>query len=126
MTLVILAVLIAVVLVLAWLVNEQIRLARRLGEFLRNEDLEQRTILKELIRVLTEHARKNGFTELEPRLIGLQKEVNELARLFAELHSKLLTNSNYGNPDSSLCCPLEKLTEEQRIHGCNVDGAATK
>ncbi len=116
MTWLVLAALVAVVAVLGWLVKEQIRLARRIGEFLRNEDLEQRNILKELIRVLTEQARKNGFTELEPRLIGFQKEVNELARLFADIHSKLLANPHHSPLDSGLCCPLAKLAEEQQFH----------
>jgi len=118
--------LVAVVLVLCCLVREQIRLARRLGEFLRNEDLEQRNILKELIRVLTVQAQNNGFTELEPRLVGFQKEVNELARLCAELNSKLLTNPHHGHSDSSLCCTLAKLAEEQRVHGGDADRPAAK
>lgn len=121
MTWLVLAALFAVVAVLGWLVNQQIRLARRLGEFLRNEDLEQRNILKELIRVLTEQAKRNGFIELEPKLIGFQKEVNELARLFADIHSKLLANPNHSPPDSGLCCPLAKLAEEQQFHRGNVE-----
>ncbi len=121
MTWLVFAALLAVVAVLGWLVNQQIRLARRLGEFLRNEDLEHRNILKELIRVLTEQAKRNGFIELEPKLIGFQKEVNELARLFADINSKLLANPNHGPFDSGLCCPLAKLAEEQQFHRGDVE-----
>jgi uncharacterized protein (DUF1015 family) len=107
----ILAVLIAVVGVLCWVVYEQILMARRLSEFLRNEDLEQRKILQELIRVMTEQAKRYGYEDLHPQLIGIQKEVSELARLFAEYNSRLLADSHHGRADSRVCGSLEKRSE---------------
>jgi hypothetical protein len=107
----ILVVLIAVVGVLCWVVYAQIHMARRLSEFLRNEDLEQRKILQELIRVLTEQAKSYGYEDLNPQLIGIQKEVSELARLFAEHNSRLLADSHHGCADSRVCGSLEKRSE---------------
>lgn len=77
----------AVIVLLGAVVISQQRLNRRVLEFLRGEDLEQREILGRLIAVLTEQARKRGHVEV--RMSALQKEVHALGQLVSELSERL-------------------------------------
>lgn len=102
----------AVIVLLGAVVISQQRLNRRVLEFLRGEDLEQREILGRLIAVLTEQARKRGHVEV--RMSALQKEVHALGQLVSELSERF---ADRGDTHRGLRGPLAEHAKIQCISG---------
>lgn len=112
--------LLVIIALLTAIVVSHTRLSRRVLEFLRSEDLAQREILGRLIEVMTEHARKRGHVEV--RLSGLQKEVNRLGQLTAQLSERMASGSH---PVSGVRGPVAKHAKVECIPGpviINSDG----